>query len=554
VPCFAQMPAPAAPTGVAASLNPMTDAALTDALLAALRLTIPEFVLLGVACALFMFGLVVRSRLAAWTLAVVGIVAAGVAAVLVHPYEQAVYADADLTRLVLAPIDSGPGAAFVRWLALAVGLLVLLVATKEVTRETAADYFACVLIAIAGTSLVGRANDLVTLFMALELISIPTYILLYLPAQTKAAQEAAAKYFLLSVLASAILLFGFSYLYGLTGTTNLTALANAFVAAHREAVSPLATLAVVLAVAGIGFRITAVPFHFYAPDVYQGGPTGVVTQLAVVPKVAGFIALARLLGLMTPPLADQPFPAVTQVPLLLWVLAAVTMTIGNVLALLQDNLKRLLAYSGVAHGGYMLLGLVAVSAYAPRELKLTPTYFTGLETVLFYLVAYTLMTVAAFAVIFYLHSDERPVETIDDLAGAGQSNPFAAFLLGVALLSLIGLPLTAGFSGKLMLFIALFEAPAAGGLGVLYRVLVVIAAVNAAIGAVYYLRLLGAMYLRTSLRPVERARGLGPLTAAAVCTVATLLFGIYPKPLAEATRAAVPAGGATPAAETTKAG
>ena len=127
-------------------------------------------------------------------------------------------------------------------------------------------------------------------------ITLVTYVLLYLPSRKRTAQEAAAKYFLLSILSSAVLLFGFSYLYGLTGTTNLTAMAGAFVTAHREAINPLATLAVVLAVAGLGFRITAVPFHYYAPDVYQGGPTGVVTVLAVAPKVAGFVALARLLG------------------------------------------------------------------------------------------------------------------------------------------------------------------------------------------------------------------------------------------------------------------
>jgi NADH-quinone oxidoreductase subunit N len=551
VPCLAQTPPPPGP---GSPLNPLTDAALTDALTGAFRLVVPEAALVGAACVLFLLGLFVRGRTLPWVLAVAGVVAAGVLAVVFAGHEAAAYANADPAKLVRSPIDAGPGAAFVRWVALGAGLLFLLVCSKEAHREVAADYYACLLVLVAGTSLAGRANDLISLFLALELVSIPTYVLLYLPAQTRAAQEAAAKYFLLSVMSSAVLLFGFSYLYGLTGTTNLPAMAAAFVAAHAHAVSPLATLAVVMVAAGIGFRIAAVPFHYYAPDVYQGGPTGVVAQLAVVPKVVGFVALARILGMLTPPLTDQPFPAATQVPLLLWVLAAVTMTVGNVMALPQDNLKRLMAYSGIAHGGYMLLGLVATTAYAPKDLvRVDPAYFTGIDAVLFYLVAYALMTVGVFAVILYLHTPERPVETVDDLAGAGQSHPGAAFLLAVCLVSLIGLPLTAGFSGKFMLFVAAFKAPAAGGLGHMYRVLAVIAAVNAAVGAVYYLRVLAAMYLRSPLRPAERGTGWGPLAGAVVCAVGTLAVGVYPKPLAEAARAAAPAKLAKPPAETAKA-
>jgi NADH-quinone oxidoreductase subunit N len=151
------------------------------------------------------------------------------------------------------------------------------------------------------------------------------------------------------------------------------------------------------------------------------------------------------------------------------------------------------------------------------------------------------MTAGAFAVLLYLHADDRPVETVDDLAGVGQSHPLAGLCLAVALLSMIGLPLTAGFSGKLLLFLAAFKAPPAGGLGEWYRVLAVVMAVNAAVGAVYYLRLLGAMYLRAPLKPVERTGGWGPLAAAVVCTVGTVALGVYPRPLAEAVRAAAPA-------------
>ncbi|MGL4424455.1 MAG: NADH-quinone oxidoreductase subunit N, partial [Gemmataceae bacterium] len=320
--------------------------------------------------------------------------------------------------------------------------------------------------------------------------------------------------------------FGFSYLFGVTGTTNLTAMHSTLAEHHASQGIPMATLAMVLAAAGLGFRITAVPFHYYAPDVYQGGPIGVITQLAVIPKLAGFVALAKVLGLFDGVLA---FPTVTQIPLMLWVLAAITMTIGNMFALVQENLKRLLAYSGVAHAGYMLIGLAA----APTD--------GAVPAVLVYLVAYILMTVGVFAVIAYLNSPERPVETIDDLAGAGQSHPIASAFLAVALLSLIGIPMFAGFWGKLGLFVAAFRASGAeGGLGHLYQVLTVVAAVNAAIGAIYYLKLLGVLYLRSPLKPPEPARGTGPLIAAGVCAVATLVLGIYPNPVANIARESVP--------------
>lgn len=519
-------------------MNPLADPKLTDALTGVFRLVVPEVALVGAACVLFLAGLFVRGRAVHFALALAGLAAAAVLAVVFHREDV----DAFAADGLVSPVLPGPAAVFVRWLVLGLGLLFLLVSTKEV-GGAAADYYACLLVALAGTSLVARANDLVSLFLALEMISIPTYVLLYLPARTKPAQEAAVKYFLLSVLSSAVFLFGLSYLYGLAGSTNLTAIEAALTAGNKGAVSPLAVLAVVLAVAGLGFRVTAVPFHYYAPDVYQGGPTGVVTQLAVLPKVAGFVALARLLGLTTPPLSEVPFPAATQVPLLLWVLAAVTMTVGNVLALLQDNLKRLLAYSGVAHGGYMLLGLLAANAYAPTAPTAPaagPEYVNGLDALLFYLVAYALMTVGAFAVIVYLNWPDRPVETVDDLAGAGQTHPVAAGLLAVSLLSLIGLPLTAGFAGKLLLFFGVFEAPTTTGMGNWYRVLAVVGAVNAAIGAVYYLRLLGVLYLRSPLRPAEPATGFGPLLAAVLCAVGTVLAGVYPKALSDAARLAAP--------------
>jgi NADH-quinone oxidoreductase subunit N len=527
-------------------VNPLSDITRTNALTGAIELVVPEIALVGTACVLFLLGLATSSRFFHTALALVGLGGAAALAVVFHPWEASVADSLRTATETYYPILPGPAATFVRWLALAVGLVLVFLSTKEATKEIAADYLACLLIAIAGTSLVARANDLVTLYLALEMISVPTYVLLYLPARGKPGQEAAVKYFLLSILSSAVLLFGFSYLFGLAGSTNISAITVALTAANKVAVSPLAVFAVVLVVAGLGFRVTAVPFHYYAPDVYQGGPTAVVAQLAVLPKVAGFIALARVLGLTHLPVTDLPFPNGTLVPLMLWVLAAATMTLGNVMALLQDNLKRVLAYSGVAHAGYMLLGLITTSAYAPAELGLSPKYMNGFDGLIFYLVGYALMTLGAFAVIAYLNAPDQPTESVDDLAGLHQTNPVAAGLLFVALLSLIGIPFTAGFAGKLFLFIGLYDAPTVTGMGDYYKTLTVIAAVNAAIGAVYYLRILGVMYFRSPLRPVATARGVGPLVAAAVCTVGTVAIGVYPQFVWNLAKTAAPTSATSP--------
>jgi NADH-quinone oxidoreductase subunit N len=513
-------------------VNPLTDPARTHALTGLFELVLPEIALVGTACVLFLAGLFASSRWLHASIALFGLAAAAALAFLEDVAAPAVAAPA-----VYVPLLAGPAASFARWLTLAVGFLLVLLSIKE-TRGIAADYFACLLIALAGTSLVARSNDLVFLYLALEMISIPTYVLLYLPARGKPGQEAAVKYFLLSVLSSAVTLFGFSYLYGLSGSTNLTAIGSAFAAANAQAISPLGVFAAVLAVAGLAFRITAVPFHYYAPDVYQGAPTSVVAQLAVLPKIAGFFALANLFGLNQRSFTDLPFPIATQVPLMFWVLAAATMTLGNAMALLQDNLKRVLAYSGVAHAGYLLLGLVTATAFAGED---RPRYANGFDAILFYLVAYALMTLAVFAVLVHRSDDDGGgAESVDDLAGLHRTNPVAAAVLLVALLSMVGMPLTAGFSGKLALFLGLFDAPTGNGMGTAYRTLVVLAAVNAAIGAVVYLRILGAVFLRGPLRPEQPAKSGSAMFAALACTVATLAIGLYPQLVWNRARHAAP--------------
>lgn len=524
---------------------------MTDSLLHALTgyasACLPEAVLGLSACLMFLGGTWLHCRMRWGIWALVSLAAAGVA-LAANPLAQFQRQEDASAALFAAPIWMDHFALLFRVVALVGGAILVLLSWDEVPDRQAADYHACILIIVAGVGLTAAANELITLFLALELVSIPTYVLLYLPRVDSRAQEAAMKYFLLSVFSSAFLLFGFSYLYGMAGTTNLPALTEALTR-NPAALQGVALVALVMIVAGLGFKITAVPFHFYAPDVYQGTATANAALLAFVPKAAGFAAFARVLGFLPYSFHGQ---ALTdggaaglmlgeQVPVLFWLMAAVTMTLGNILALLQDNIKRLLAYSSVAHAGYMLIGL----AVAPRLAVDASSSVGGVEAVLFYLVCYGSMTVGAFAILSYLSTKERPVETIDDLAGLGRSHPGVAIVMALFLFSLIGMPLTAGFWGKFLLFNGALQTPfsldSAASLDqrIMFLRLAFITAINAAIGGWYYLRIAAAMYLREPLNPIAKGRIRPALVAVWLCALLTLGIGVYPEPLKQATVDAV---------------
>jgi NADH-quinone oxidoreductase subunit N len=515
---------------VFATVSVNTTAVMSDVV----RMVIPEVALVGTACALFAFAASGVGRGAAMLTSLAGLFLAGLLAANYGPLEAALLGNDSMAAYHAVILPTGP-ATFVRWLAILASAALVLIGFRDATDRHAGEYYGCLVTVAAGISLVGRANDLVSLYLAFELISIPTYILLYLPAATKAGQESALKYFLLSLLSSAVLLFGFSYLYGAAGTTNLAAIAEIFAKANAAGVSPLALIGIVLSLAGVAFRIAAVPFHFYAPDVYQAGPTGVIAMLAVVPKVAGLTALVRLLGLADATPGVQPFDATTVVPYAVTVLAAVSMTFGNLVALMQSNLKRLMAYSGIAHAGYLLTAVAAAGAGKG-----------GIDAVYVYLAAYAAMTLGFFAVLRAVDSAERPVETVDDLAGLAGDKPMLAVAMAVSLLAMIGIPLTLGFAGKLGIFIAALTAPADTPMGNGFRVLALVMAVNAAIGAVYYLRILTTAFFRTPLRPFAPACEMAGFAAVA-CAVVSLAFGVYPKPIADAARNAAFVTNATPA-------
>ncbi len=492
----------------------------------------PEMALLACACVLFIGGLFKTDR-RLWG----GVALAGLAAAFALTFVTPANQNLSDSAIFGVPVVFDSLALLTRYLALATGAVFILLCWEESPERFVADHHACFLLILAGVSMVGSANDICVLFLALELISIPTYILLYLPKHDDASQEASMKYFLLSVFSSAFLLFGFSYLFGITGTTNIAGIMQVMLSAsdeERRAVMGMAQISMLMIAAGLCFRVTAVPFHFYAPDVYQGASTSGAALLSYIPKIAGFVAMLRIFGFVLPPGVDSDghraigMALSDQTPTLFWFLAALTMTIGNILAILQDNLKRLLAYSSISHSGYMLVAL----ASAPY-LSAPGSGTNGVAALLYYLVAYGAMTFGVFATLLMLNRSDRPVESVDDLAGLASSHPRVALLLTVLCLSLLGFPFTAGFTGKFFVFFGALstEAPAGATRDLphwLYPTLAVIGMVNAAIGGWYYLRLISVMYLRTAIKPIETCGSIPGLATLVICVALTLGLSVPP--------------------------
>jgi NADH-quinone oxidoreductase subunit N len=371
------------------------------------------------------------------------------------------------------------------------------------------EYYALVLMSTSGMLLLASAGDLLIVFLGIELMSLPLYVLAGLFKTRLAAGEASMKYFLLGAFATAFFLYGVALIYGATGATNLNRIAAA--AAARPA-DVLITAGIGLLLVGFSFKISSVPFHMWAPDVYEGAPTSITALIATGSKAAAFGALLRvfMVGLK----AAQPDWTV-----LLWAIAAVTMTLGNVVAIAQSNLKRMLAYSSVAHVGYMLVGLVAGGV-------------PGAGAVLYYLLAYTFTTVGAFGAILMVERAGEEAVDVRDYAGLARRHPVLAATLALYLLSLIGIPPLAGFVGKFYLF---GSAVRAG-----YIWLTVIAVLNSAIAAYYYLRVVVYMYMR---EPDGAGARLAPTFAGglalAIAAAGIVLLGVAPAPFVDLAQAAV---------------
>jgi len=382
------------------------------------------------------------------------------------------------------------------------------------------EFYAFFLLSLAGVMLCGGANDLAWLFLSLELVSLPTYIMVATSRDAVDARESAVKYFFLGAMAVAVFLYGFALIYGVTGTTVFTAPPGeasiaGYIQALREAGQPLPPLLVMglmLAVVGLAFKIAAVPMHFYTADVYQGAATPVTAFLAFVPKTAGFVSLILLLNAFG---GAWPAPVAAALSLM----AVLTMSVGNVLGLLQTNVKRILAYSSIAHSGYMIVGLLAVGETIDRGGALGD----GAAAVLFYLVAYGLGNLAAFAVLASLRTRGEEAQTLEDITGLARRAPVLAAIMLLAMLSLIGLPPMIGFLGKIYLFGSAIEHG--------YVLLVVIAVLNSAVSAVYYLRIASACYFgepagADELEGTQPLGAPGRLIAGGLAAAAALGLGV----------------------------
>ncbi|MCE1252687.1 MAG: NADH-quinone oxidoreductase subunit N [Anaerolineae bacterium] len=341
------------------------------------------------------------------------------------------------------------------------------------------EYYVLLLVTICGMMLMSYANDLIVVFIALELLSIPLYILAGFIRHDKASEEAALKYFLLGTFSSGFVLYGVALVFGSNGHTGFSAVMAA-VTAGTANTTLLITGAAMLLV-GFSFKAALVPFHMWSPDVYQGSPSSVTAFMSVGAKAAGFVALARVFVLAFPAVSDALMP-------LLWGVAALTMVVGNIAALNQKNIKRLLAYSSIAQSGYILMAFVPFGNPAVRT--------DALASLLFYLAAYGLTTFAAWAVVIALEKAEGKALELDDYAGLGKKYPMYAIVMLIAMLSFTGMPLTAGFWGKLYLFTAAVQ----GG----QWLLAIIGLLASIISAYYYLRVIVIMYMRPGAPQVKR--------------------------------------------------
>ncbi len=392
---------------------------------------------------------------------------------------------------------------FFHFLVTAITCVVILTSFEylEVQKIRAGEYYALILFGAVGMCLMSSAVELVLIFIALEISSISTYILAGFRRRAAISSEASVKYFLLGSFATAFFLYGVALMFGATGSTSIPQINRALQSALQSGSIPvLAYAAFALMFVGLGFKVAAAPFHVWTPDVYEGAPSPVVGFMSTAPKAAVFAVLLRIVFEAHAPGALW----------FIWVAAALSMTIGNIAALVQSNVKRLLAYSSIAHAGYLLMAFTALQG---KE---------GIASAMFYTASYAAMNVGAFAVIsHFADAGERHV-TLEDYAGLGRRSPVLAATLTIFLLSLIGIPMTGGFFAKFYVFSAVLQNNLTW--------LLIIGVLNSAVGAYYYLRIIVAMYMRephedTAVSPVSFSLG----TALAVSVIVTLYLGILPQ-------------------------
>jgi NADH-quinone oxidoreductase subunit N len=391
-------------------------------------------------------------------------------------------------------------------------ILSVLISIKYIAVERAnrGEYYSLILFSTIGMMIMASAGDLIALYLGLELMALSTYVLAGFLRHDIKSNEAALKYFLLGAFSSAFLLYGISIIYGLTGTTDLRSIA-AFINERGLKDNFSLLLSVIFLTVAFGFKIAAAPFHMWAPDVYEGAPTSITAFMSVGPKAAGFAVLGRVF--MIALISVKVDWAAILVPI-----SILTMAVGNIVALSQTNIKRMLAYSSIAHAGYALLGIIT----ANNE---------GLAAMMNYLMIYAFMNVGAFAVIIMLRSEGFKGDSIYDYQGLSKTHPLAALLMLIFMFSLTGIPPTAGFIGKLYIFMSAINAG--------YTWLVVIAVIFSAISAYFYLRIVMYMYMRDPKETVTLTTSFSNGVALGITAVAVLFIGILPSSLLDLARAAI---------------
>ncbi len=395
---------------------------------------------------------------------------------------------------------------FLQIVILATALLGIAVAYDYLRRMhmERGEYYALMLFTVAGMLLMSLSGDLILVFLAIELLSLPLYVMSGFARPEKGSEEAAMKYFILGAFSSAFLVYGIALIFGATGTTNMAGVAQSI--SGNQADLTLLNIAVPMLLVGLGFKVAAVPFHMWTPDVYEGAPSAAVAFMSVGAKVAGFAALLRIFIAALPGLAQAWGPVVVAV-------SAATMIWGNVAAIAQTNIKRMLAYSSIAHAGYLLMALAAASDPSIAD--------EAVSAALFYLFAYLFSNLGAWAVVLAMERSEGRGLLIEDYAGLGQRRPAFALAMTIFMLSLIGVPPTVGFIGKFLIFSVTIDAGLIG--------LALVGVVTSLVSAYYYLRVVVMMYMRSG-EPETRTEGWLNRTVG-LTALATILLGVLPGPI-----------------------
>ncbi len=456
---------------------------------------LPTTILAVWAMALMVIDLAVKRKAIIGWLALIGFVAAGIATALLWGQRGAGF-----SRMVA--LD--PYALFFGLVGILSGGLAVLQSLNYVRDRGIGrgEYYALLLFSVSGITLMASANNLIIIFIALEILSIPLYVLAGFAWPDTRSEEAAMKYFLLGAFASGFLLFGIALVYGATGTTDLGVLSQ------NPVRSPLLLIGSGLLLVGLGFKVAVVPFHMWTPDVYEGAPTPITGFMSVGAKVAGFAAMVRVFVF-----ALEAFQA--DWVLIVAIIAALTMILGNVVAIMQNNLKRMLGYSSIAHAGYILMGVAAAGDPRGREL--------GVAGAMFYLLAYAFTNLGAFGVLAMLANKDGEDQSFGAYRGLARRNLPMAIAMAFFMLSLTGIPLTGGFTGKYYLFWAAVQSDLVW--------LAVVGVLTSVVSAFYYLRVVIEMFMREPERDIQPVRYGSLNFSLAVTSAATLILGVLPSSL-----------------------